>query len=207
MFTPFRKSSFLLLLPVLLLAQKPASQAVDPLGREDPRSTVTAFLEACQKSDYDKAAQYLDLSRIPSKNRAHDGPVLAKDLEAILNSDNSFDVLRLSMQAQGNPADSTNPTREQVTSVTKNGHAYPIELEHLNQPPASPWVFSSETVAEVPALTPTASTQSAIEARLPRFLVTVQILDTALWKWLGLLLVALVALSVFRLLERLLTLL
>lgn len=178
---------------------------MDPLGRQNPRSTVTSFLEACHSEDYVKAAQYLDLSHLPARTRAQQGPKLAKDLEAILNSDSRFDVLRLSLQPQGNPADATNPVRERVTSIAKQGQTFAIELEHLDQQPGSPWVFSPQTVAAIPGLTPT-TTESAIEARLPRFLVSVQFLETALWKWLALLLVAAIALSVFRLLERLLRL-
>jgi MscS family membrane protein len=173
------------------------------LGRENPRSSVTGFLEACHSDDYAKAAQYLDLSRIPVRSRAQQGPILAKDLEAILNSDSRFDVLRLSLQPQGNPTDQTNPTRERVATITQNGQTFPIDLEHLDQQPGSPWVFAPETVAEIPGLTPT-TTESAIEARLPRFLVSIKILATPLWKWIALLIVAIIALSIFRLLERLL---
>lgn len=206
-FTPVRQLALLLLFPALLSAQKPApAPPADPLGRQNPQAAVTAFLKACQSGDYAKAAQYLDLTRLPEKTRVQQGPVLAKDLEGVLNSDSGFSPLRLTQNPQGKPTDPTNPTRESVTTITQKGQHFPIELERLDNQPGSPWVFSRETVAELPALSPPNTPQSAIEARLPRFLVTTQILETALWKWLALFLVALIALAVFRLLERVLNL-
>src|ERR1700744_6165867 len=80
----------------------PAAIPADALHRENPRSAVTAFLEACHQGDYGKAAQYLDLSRIPSHQRVEMGPKLARDLEALLNAASGFDVLGMSHSPLGN---------------------------------------------------------------------------------------------------------
>ncbi len=80
----------------------PTASAADKLNRTNPRSAVTAFLQTCHGDDYSTAAQYLDLSRIAARDREREGPQLAKDLEAILNSAAHFDVLRLSQEPQGN---------------------------------------------------------------------------------------------------------
>jgi MscS family membrane protein len=179
----------------------PPSAPADPLNRLNPRSTVTAFLQACHEGDYNKAAQYLDLDRLPPRRRAQEGPKLAKDLESLLNSASSFDVLALSQDPHGNPGDDPDPTIEQVTNVTSNGQQFTIELQRKQLPngPAI-WLFSAATVAKLPDLVPVPSTESAIEARLPRFLVSTQLLGTPLWKWISLLLLALVLFAAFRLL-------
>ncbi len=171
----------------------------DPLNRLNPRSTVTAFLQACHQNDYNKAAQYLDLSRIPERQRAQQGPTLAKDIESLLNSASSFDALQLSQDPQGNPGDDPDPAIEHVTTVTSNDQQFMIEL-HRNQPASGPaiWVFSANTVAKVPQLVPVPSTESRIEARLPRFLVARRLLETPLWKWIALLLAALILFAIFR---------
>ena len=72
-------------------AQK--APAGDPLGRGNPRSTVTEFLQACGRKNYPLAAQYLDLSRLPARTRTQKGIELAQGLEAILNQ-SRFSVLQ-----------------------------------------------------------------------------------------------------------------
>ena len=67
------------------------------------------------------------------------------------------------------------------------------------------WLFAPSTVEAIPSLTPKNST-SAIEARLPQFLISIHLLDTPIWKWIALAIVVIVILMVFRLAERLMTL-
>jgi MscS family membrane protein len=186
------------------LAAPPAAPK-DPLGRLTPRDTVTSFLEACHQDDYTKAAGYLNLSHVSARARGQIGPQRAKDLESILNSDSHFDVLRLSQDPQGRRTDQSNPNLEKVTRISKNGQTIPIELERQTPPNAAAiWLFSATTVDEIPNLVPVPSTESAIAARLPRFLITIEFLDTALWKWIALLIIAIVVALLFRLLVRLL---
>lgn len=176
----------------------------DPLHRENPRSAVTAFLEACHQHDYSKAAQYLDLTRLPPRLRAQQGPQLAKDLESLLNSATAFDVLQLSQSAEGNLGDDPNPDIEHVTTITANGQHFSLELERQH-PATGPaiWLFSADSIAEIPKLVPIPSAESKIEARLPRFLVTTLLIDSPLWKWIALLVVAIVLAAILRLLVRL----
>jgi len=161
--------------------------STDGLRRGNPRSAVTAFLETCHSDDYATAAEYLDLSRIDARERADEGPTLAKELESLLNSATNFDVLRLSQDAQGILGDDPDPNIEHVTTV--NGSV--IEL-HKEEPENAPviWVFSASTVAKIPELLPRPGAESKIEARLPRFLVKTQMWETPLWKWFALLLAA-----------------
>ncbi len=182
----------------------PAAAPADPLHRLNPRSAVTAFLEACHERDYNKAAQYLDLSRLSARQRAQQGPKLAADIESLLNSAAGFDALQLSQNAQGNLADDPDPNIEHVTTITSNGQQFTLELQR-SQPANGPavWVFSPETVAKVPQFVPVPSTESKIEARLPRFLVATLLLETPLWKWIALLLIALVLAAIFRLIVHL----
>ena len=171
----------------------PAASSVDALHRENPRSAVTAFLEACHDDDYGKAAQYLDLSHVPQHVRAQQGPILAKDLESLLNAAAGFDVLQLSQQPEGNLADDPDPNIEHVTTVSSNGQPFTLEL-YRSQPATGPaiWLFSAQSVARIPQLVPVPSAESKIAARLPRFLVATVFLDTPLWKWVALAILALV---------------
>ncbi len=108
-------------------------------------------------------------------------------------------MLQLSQDTQGNLADDPDPTIEHVATVVSNDQQFTIELQR-NQPASGPptWLFAASTVAKVPGLTPVPSTETQIEARLPRVLVTTLILESPLWKWIALFFLALILIAVFR---------
>jgi MscS family membrane protein len=189
------------LLSATSLSYGAVATATDPLQRSNPRSAVTAFLEACHEDDYNRAAQYLDLSRITASARARQGPKLAKDLESVLNSAADFQVLRLSKDPQGNLTDDPDPNIEHVTTTTADERRFVLDLQR-NEPAAAPaiWVFSPTTVLEIPELIKIPASRSRIEGRLPPILVETLLLETPLWKWIALLLAAFVLIAIFRLL-------
>lgn len=182
-------------------SQTPQSGKPDPLGRENPRSAVTGFLESARDRDYQRASQYLDLRQIPDQARARRGPELARELEAILNSDSRFNVAQLSQYPEGD----NNSNSLRVTTVSHDGQTIPINLERTATQPGAPerWLFASETVAIIPELTPS-ETPPWTAQFLPPFLVHVQLLETPLWKWAALIAAVLLLLSLSRLLDHLL---
>lgn len=181
----------ILLLTTSCLAATKAP-AADPLGRDNPRSAVTAFLVACHQRNYAKASQYLDLSQLSPAARTQEGPNLAKDLESLLNADSHFDPGVISASPEP-PADG----EETIAEVKREDRTFPLQL-HRIQPSGQPavWLFAPETVTLLSKLAPVPTTESQIAARLPRFLVATQLFGTALWKWIALLIggAALVAL-------------
>ncbi len=87
-----------------------------------------AFLEAAHAKNYGKAWRYLDLRKMPDDQRLKDGAELARQLEAILDSDTQFDVGDLSRNQEGalfhvtlNPRRNTTPDqmRALLESFTK----------------------------------------------------------------------------------------
>ena len=197
---PMRFWLTLLLAATSLIAQ-PESKP-DPLGRDDPRSAITNFLEASQSHDYSKAAQYLDLSSIPATLRSQRGPEIAKQLDAVLNADPHFSVFRLSRDPQGGLA--SGQSRLHVAAAMEAGKPVTVDLARVPPSPgATPvWLFSAETVYDAPKLSVSQAT-SAIERWLPPFFSTVQILETPLWKWIALILIALVLTAISRQFDRL----
>jgi MscS family membrane protein len=185
----------------------PAGATPDTLGRDNPRSSVTGFLEACHNRDYQKAAQYLDLKDIPARTRSERGPQLAKQLEAILNSTPSFSAVNLSQNPQGDLSSTGAPMPVRVATVTQNSQTHTLELERIApQRGAAPiWLFSADSVAAIPSLTP-ASTAPYIAHYLPGFMVSSAFLETSLWKWLALILAAALLLTLSRQVGRLLAL-
>src|SRR5581483_1774952 len=113
------------------LAILPLLHAADPApaNAQNPRAAVTAFLQACRRDDYITAAQYLDLRQLPAKTRDAQGTDLARKLEAVLNSDSSFNVLGLSRDPDGNLADDPDPNREHAARYTENGKSVRLDLQ------------------------------------------------------------------------------
>jgi MscS family membrane protein len=188
-------------------APAPAPSA-DPLGRQDPRSAVTGFLQACQDRDFQKASQYLDLRGLSPRFASQQGPERARKLEAVLNSDSEFNVLALSREPEGNRSDDGDPNREHIATITQGGQNLTLDMERVTLKAGSPpiWLFSQDTVAALPSIR-AETTPALIERYLPPFLVSNKILDTALWKWLALTLAAVVLVSLSHVLDRLLALL
>jgi MscS family membrane protein len=188
----------LVVLPGVLWSQNAATKKTgDALGRTTPRSSVTAFLEACSNQDYSRAAQYLDLRNVPDSLRASDGARLAKELEAVLNSDSHFNVFRLSDKPEGNLSDDQNPQLEHVTTINVNAHKTAIDLEQVTQAGSQVWLFSPSTLAAIPSLA-RRDTPSSFEQRLPHVLVATTLLETPLWKWIALLALAVLVLFLLR---------
>jgi MscS family membrane protein len=200
----FRAVALVFALAAPASAQTPAAKT-DTLGRDNPRSAVTGFLEASGDRDYQRASQYLDLSAISEQSRAVRGPALAQQLEGILNSDSHFVVLRLSRDPQGDLTDDADPNREHIASIPMNGAPVTLDMERTPLTPGGPrvWLFSRDTVAAIPKL-PRSATPPAIARYLPPFFSSVQIAETPLWKWLALILAALLLLAVSRQADRLL---
>lgn len=171
----------------------------------NPRSAVTGFLLACRNRDYQRASDYLDLQHLSTQNRTSRGPALARDLEAILNSASNFNVLQLSRNPEGDLSDDADPAREHVVNVTQNGRTFTLDLERVTLPTVSSpvWLFSRDTVAAIPQLTPSAA-PPAIAHYLPPILVYRTLLETPLWKWLALALALTILVSLGGLLDRLL---
>src|ERR1700693_386953 len=160
-----------------------AAAKTDSLGRDNPRSAVTGFLEACSDRNYQQASQYLDLSAIAPQNRAVRGPGLAQQLEGILNSDSHFSVLRLSGAAQGDQTDDADANREHIATITPGGAPVTLDMERTQLSPGGPqvWLFSRDTVAAIPTLAHSAATPPAIARYLPPFFSSIQIAETPLW--------------------------
>ena len=181
----------------------PSAAPVDPFNRTTPRDTVSSFLRACSRNDYARAANYLDLRAIPQRTRGAQGMQLALQLEEVLNKDASFDIESLSQSPGGNRHDSLKADRERVDTFNVAGRTIDVDLQQVELKPGEPvWLFSQATVAAIPTLS-TLLGESAFEKHLPDILVGTKFMETALWRWLALILMFPALGFVARLLSRL----
>ncbi len=194
-----------ILVPLCLYVQAmaPAPVAVkDPLGRESPQDAVYNFLQACQSKNYHLAARYLNLTRLPPVDREKVGPERARELEDILDHDVSFDLAALNKTHEGDRSDGLSPGLERVDSFRIGAQPAEIQLERVDLHPNFPvWLISPDSVALIPKLYKQHS-ESAMEKMLPEPLVSWTLLDTSLWRWIALILLAAVLTILSSLLSR-----
>lgn len=212
------KFSFAVLFTTLLLCQSAVPQSLptlsgtsapasakpesDPLKRDTPRDAIYGLLQACHDGNYDLAAQYLDLHRMRSDQRATQGPILAKQLGMILDRDTQFEVSRLSNDPAGRVGDGLAANLDRLVDFEANQQNIVLFLQRQNVGGLQLWLVSSDSIPHIPQLAE-AIAESPIEKRLPATLVNNRILGTPLWVWMALCLAALLVASVSRLLAHL----
>ena len=180
-------------------AQVPAARAsrdtaqqvappTDSLSRETPRGTVMGFLRAAQDSDFQRAAQFLQLSH---NDRATQGPRLAGRLAALMDFTFVGRAGPLSDKPEGSGG--AGSSRDRIGTFRIHDREANVELVRVsNIEDHDVWLFSAQTLAHVPELFAELQ-NSNIEPNLPAFLVNERMLSTPLWGWLAFLLLIPVA--------------
>lgn len=164
-------------------AQNTPTPPHDPLGRTTPRDSMIQFLEACHERQYGKAARFMDLRQIPAGERDKQGSELAKQLEDLLD-DTSFEIAMLSRNPEGDLEDGLPPNRDLLLNVRSDHQAVNLELERVEfRNGLRVWVVSSDSVARIPQAHQLMR-ETPIEKRLPQALVTHEVLDTPVWRWI-----------------------
>jgi MscS family membrane protein len=169
----------------ILQAQAPVPEAKDPLGRGTPQSAVFQFLEACHARDYEKAIHYMDLRRMPPASRSKEGPELARQLEDLLD-DTPFSVATLSRNPEGDEFDGLSADFERLDTVHVDGQTYDLQLQRVQlKPGLHVWLVSAASVTMIPAAHQLVG-ETPFEKKLPQWLVTFELFDTPVWRWIAL---------------------
>ena len=180
-----------ILLARLLGAQTPVPEAKDPLGRDTPQDAVFQFLETCHAHDYLKALRYLDLRRMTSAERAKDGPTIAQQLEDLLD-DTPFSIAALSRDPEGDPSDGLSPNLDRLAAFHVDGRTLELQLERVQlKPGVQIWMVSADSIPMITEAHKLVA-ETPFEKKLPQRLVTFEIFDTAAWRWIALILMAVV---------------
>jgi MscS family membrane protein len=167
------------------MAQAPTPEAKDPLGRNTPQDSIFQFLEACHARNYSRALRYLDLRRMAPSERAKDGPELARQLEDLLD-DTPFDITMLSRDPEGDLADGLAAARETLSTFTVDGQNVALQLERVElRPGTRVWLVASDSIPLIPRAHQLLH-ETALESVMPQALVTFELFDTPVWRWIAL---------------------
>lgn len=159
-------------------------------GPETPRGAMLGYLVAARAGDYERAAEHLDLRRLPKAQQRERGVVLARQLKIVLDQTLWVEPSLLSTAESGHPDDGLPRNLDRIGTIQTAKGGVEILLQRV---PASEgghvWKISGATVAQIPALWEQFG-YGALGDLLPAPLFEIRILEIALWQWMGLLLVA-----------------
>ena len=165
-------------------AEEPAGPA-DEYDRGVPRSAMLGFLEASREGDYERAAEYLDLRRLDAKARERSA-VLARHLMFVLDQELWVELERLSQQPEGHSGDGLPSYRDRVGTIDAGEGPVDVLLQRVPRGDGvSIWKISSATVARIPALYDEFG-YGPLEEWLPAWMLEANLFAIALWQWLGL---------------------
>jgi MscS family membrane protein len=168
-----------------------AIKDTDPLGRDTPRGTLTGFMEAAQKGDNERAAEYLQL---PHQETEIDSSRVVLDLKSLL--DHAYVGRLASITANPDLAydPQLEPNHERVGEFTVNGKELPLLVVRVPDGNSGHlWLIAWSTLGKTEGLANDVRAHE-VEQHLPQILVRLSILSIPLWVWLAFLLLIPVAL-------------
>ena len=187
---------------LFLAAAALAQVSEDPLHRDTPQSAALSFLQFCRAGNFRQAAKYLDFRGLPHEQRVQEGPRVAQELGQLLDRDPAFDVASLSRNAEGGHEDGLAPNRERVAAFKIGNRTVELQMERTQlRSGLAVWLFSADSVALIPKLAQVNS-DHPLEKYLPAPLVSTGLLDTPIWRWMALALLALVLAGIARIFSR-----
>lgn len=130
---------------------------IDTLGRSTPRGLVEGFLNALGKENFEKAAQYLDISQFPERQRASKGAALAKELQTLLDSGGWLypgSMLSSAREGRKDDTDTEEALSDVIGQLKGNGKDIEIKAEQKKDSDGNPiWLISRSTLDALPTLT------------------------------------------------------
>lgn len=176
----------------------PERENVDELGRDTPRDTLAGLLDASRAQDWARAAEYLDLRRVPRAQRDTRGPELAREFDAFVSRHLWLDPEDASDLPEGREGDGLPKDRERIGRIGQGDEAIELQLVRTNRGDGvRVWLVAPDTLEAVSERYDDLRARRLAEQYLPRFLDRA-VLGAALWQWAALALLALAALGVAR---------
>ena len=178
-------------------ASPPSAPAAAPTETHDdrvPAGAVRSYIDHCRTGDYERAASYLNLARVPAGERATAGPRLARQLKVVLDRKLWVDYATLSDEPAGRVDDGLPSELDRLGSFTTEDLGdVEIRLERVVSTDGERvWKIASSTVERIPRLYE-AYGYGPLAEFLPEPLFAVRVLDMELWQWIGLLVLVLAA--------------
>jgi MscS family membrane protein len=176
------------------LASKRDRTAADEAPPDSPRGAVAGYLMAARAGDYERAADYMDVSAAMSGDHSEGPALLARQLKCVLDRELWIDLDALSDRPQGDLEDGLSPDRESIGAIMTRQGRVEVRLRRTEDAAAGRpvWRFSPRLVERIPELYAEFG-PGPIGDRMPPALYRPRFLEIELWQWLGLILTAAIA--------------
>jgi MscS family membrane protein len=163
-------------------AQGPVIPA-DEFDRGTPRRTADGFLAAVDRSDYETAAEYLDLRNLLGVAEELTGTELARRLSVIVNRATWIDIDELVDDPGGRGNDGLPGYRDSIGVVLNKGKEVRLLMQKVPRGDGvSIWKVSNATVSIIPELYEIYGYPEVVE-RLARHMPTGAIFGYEYFKW------------------------
>lgn len=133
-----------------------------PPNRQTPRATLEFFVRTSREGDFVRAAHALNLNLLPPQQQRMRAAELAEQLFYVLDNENLIDFSGLSERPDGqleqspasNGATAETPRRSsELAALEIAPRSVSLQLQRVRVDEAAPvWVFSAQTVENIPAL-------------------------------------------------------
>jgi len=174
-------------------APPPVSVPFDEFDRGTPSRSADGFLAAVDEGDYERAAEYLDLRNLRGAASGVDGPELARRLFVVVRRATWIDIDELVDDPDGRQQDGLPAYRDSIGVVVDDDKEVRLFMQKVPRGDGvSIWKVSNATVSLIPELYNVYGFSESIES-LRRAVPDVTFLGLDLFKWILLLIVAVVA--------------
>lgn len=165
----------------------------DSLGRRTPYGTVEGFLEAATLEDYQTAILYFKGDAKLKKET--DRIKLAQAFRKLIEENGSIlPYSRLSDKIEGHKDDNLSPELERIGEATVNDKTFDLLLEHTADKDGAPiWLFSTQTLLNVPTDTLKVQEATLIEKVSPNTLLETKWGAVPVAHWLAILILIILA--------------
>lgn len=161
--------------------------------RSTPRRAYAGFTSACASGDFSLASSYMELNA--TSHDLGDGETLARELCGVIEAEIRVDPRSLSDRSESEPTS--------IATLVVDDAGIPITLDRSrSSDKRDGWRISRETVAAIPKLDAAFGTDG-LARHVPEVLHGPVVLALAPWQWIGVVVLALVAITVGRVLARL----
>jgi MscS family membrane protein len=170
----------------------------DALNRGTPRSSAIGFLEACSEFNFEKASEYLDLRNLPAEVDEIGGQELARQLNHVLSRSVWLDDYNVSNSPEGAKGDGLPDYRDELVLVKTPDREYPIWMQRVPRGDGEQiWKVSNRSVAMIPELYEEFSYSPVVERIRKLFPEDASMLGIEAFKWVILLIVAVISWPAF----------
>jgi MscS family membrane protein len=165
----------------------------DSLGRRTPNGTVEGFLRAVAAKDYNTAVLYLNVNS--TKKKKDQNVRLAQTFGSLIEEKGRIlPYSRISEEIEGHKDDNLSPELERIGEATVGDKTFDLILEHTRDKDGSPiWLFSSQTLLNVPVDTVQVQEATVIEKVSPHSLLETKWGAVPVAHWLAILIIIILA--------------